>query len=331
MRFYLSGISKDNKPLFVALWFFVLFILFYWIGNLVIFSVKFGFSVEKISYYFFGDENFPEKISFTQLSEDKHIYLFINAILLLSLSGIFLYTYLSFKKKLAIVLSAFLTGILDTLSDYIIYGLGKEWAFVKILSFTLFNGCLLIMIFSVLSHFITGKAMDKPNETGNKFYRTIITAFAVVNIIFIGINIFLAYTKLGFSPQQISTYYLGDETHFIQAKSFVGILETAVIHFAGMAIYLIALAHFVFFTEFRWKLALVTLIFISAFIDIVAAFPIRFVAAEFSYLKIISFWLMQMSMLYASYILLRNAFVVISCDFQRKESITNFISAEKKK
>lgn len=308
MKFYTSGISRDNKPLFVALWFFLVFILFYWGGTIINYSLKFGFSVEKISYYYFGSEQFPEKISFIQLSEDTHIYLFTNAILLLSLSGIFLYSQLSFSKKLWLIAAAFLFGLLDSFAGQIIYFGGRNFAVVKNISFVLFNCSLLAMILSVFSHFFTGRTMDKPNGKTNQYYSFVIFTFAILNILFVAVNFILTYSKLGFTPNGISNYYLGNEAGFIQPKSFEGMMETATIHFAVMAIYLVALAHFVFFTEFRWKLTLVILIFTSALIDIMSGFAIRFLAVEFSYLKITAFWLMQFGMLYASYILIKNSF-----------------------
>ena len=162
-----------------------------------------------------------------------------------------------------------------------------------------------MIVLSIFSHFLSGKSSHNPTSQTKKYYNFVIFAFAILTIVFVAANLILTSSKLGFTPQQISIYYLGDEATFIQPKSFAGILETATTHFAVMAIYLITLAHFVFFTEFRWKVLLVFLIFSSAFTNIISAFSIRFISAEFAYLKILSFWILQASMLYASYLIIR--------------------------
>ena len=132
MNFFTSGIGRDNKPLLTAIWFFILFLFIYWAGSVCNYFIKFGLSPDKISAYYLGADGFPEKISVTQVSEDAHIYLFTNAIMLLALSGLFLYTGFGIKTKTITVGAAFFLGLLDSVSGYFILWGGKSYIWLKI-------------------------------------------------------------------------------------------------------------------------------------------------------------------------------------------------------
>lgn len=302
MKLFVSGNVKNNKPMYIALWFYMFFAFLYWAGSFIYFKGKFGFSPESIARYFFGEPGFPEIISLAQLTEDTHAYIFMVSMLLLTLSALVFYTKYSAKFKIVIVVLSFASGFLEALSGYLVYLLGREFAFIKLFSFLSFQAVLLIMLLVV-----TGYLMKKNNDgagnsaSNNSSFAMLILAF--INLGFLLVNFLLFSLKLGKTPADISLYYLGDPSRFMRPKTFSGIFEISYIHFLAMSIYLIALVHFLLFTDFRWKTTLATLIFASAFADNISGLLIRFVYSGLSYVKFFSFLLLQISMLTASIVL----------------------------
>lgn len=67
MRFFISANIKENRPLYYLVLTFLILLLIYWLSSWFFFYNKYGFTYSSIFRYFFGDPNFPEKISLAQL------------------------------------------------------------------------------------------------------------------------------------------------------------------------------------------------------------------------------------------------------------------------
>ena len=105
--------------------------------------------------------------------------------------------------------------------------------------------------------------------------------------------------QIGFNYGSIVEFYLGNEETFRPPKSYIGLLEEAHFHFFSMAILLITLTHLILFTSISsgLKLALILISFISTFTEIISGWLIRYVNPLFAYLKLGSFYLMQLALL----------------------------------
>ena len=73
MRFFWTGETKNFKPIHVAIFLFTVFVFLFWIGAFVHFGMKFGYSVEKIQYYFWGEPDFPSEVSYLTNGENETI------------------------------------------------------------------------------------------------------------------------------------------------------------------------------------------------------------------------------------------------------------------
>jgi len=121
-------------------------------------------------------------------------------------------------------------------------------------------------------------------------------------------GIYLFIEKFGLLPSELLTYFAGDEERFIMAKSFEGLMETAVPHFIAMSTTIFVYAHFLLFTKIisqKKKQILITSLFISALIDILSPFGIIYGFEFFAYAKLISFWSFQLLMGVLLYTLFR--------------------------
>ena len=110
-------------------------------------------------------------------------------------------------------------------------------------------------------------------------------------------NILLYVEKIGFTYASVVDYYLGSDEEFRNPISYGGLLEVTHFHLFIFAIALLLVSHLTVFSGInqRLKLPLITISFISGFLDIASGWLIRFVSPEFAYLKVLGFIVFQMS------------------------------------
>ena len=110
-------------------------------------------------------------------------------------------------------------------------------------------------------------------------------------------NILLYMEKIGFTYTSVVDYYLGSDEEFRNPISYRGLLEVTHFHLFVFAIALLLVSHLTVFSGInqRLKLPLITVSFISGFLDIASGWLIRFVSPEFAYLKVLGFIVFQMS------------------------------------
>ena len=110
-------------------------------------------------------------------------------------------------------------------------------------------------------------------------------------------NILLYMEKIGFTYTSVVDYYLGSDEEFRNPISYRGLLEVTHFHLFVFAIVLLLVSHLTVFSGInqRLKLPLITISFISGFLDIASGWLIRFVSPEFAYLKVLGFIVFQMS------------------------------------
>lgn len=302
MKFLVSGDLRNGTPLRLLLWFYLVFVVLYWAGGFVHFYGTFGFSPEGVARHFFGDPDFPETLSLTQMTEDTHVQVAIISLLLLTLSSILLSTKRLQGLTITVVAFSFLSGILEILSGYIVYLLGRDFAVVKLLSFSLFQAALLAMILLIAFSLVgrNGRSEDTPRPDG---ITLVVLLFAMGGLLFVLLNAALFILKIGVTPADIARYYLGDPARFTMPKTFPGMFEIALGHFISMALYLFAIVHLLFSTRFRLKALLAVLILVAALADILSGFLVRFLLPAFASLKWLSFWLLEISLFAAAFIL----------------------------
>ena len=137
------------------------------------------------------------------------------------------------------------------------------------------------------------------SELKRNDFLKIIILFTTLFFIFLWVTNILLYMQIGFNYEGIVGYYLGNEETFRPPKSYIGLLEEAHFHFFSMAILLVTLTHLILFTSISngWKLTLILGSFTSSFLEIISSWLIRYVSAQFAYLKLGSFIVMQLSLM----------------------------------
>lgn len=293
MRFLLTGELKSNSSIRLILWFFIIFVILYWIFSILFFVTNYRESL------------IVEQLSFASVIEEIHVNIFFNSMLLLCLLSIIIHSKIRNTFKQYIIIGSFLSLLFDCLSSLIVFGYGESFLFIKILSFFLKKIILMINIIVCILYLLNG--IREENNASKGLFKNMIILFAIFNIFFVLSNI-LSHIKLGFSVNEISEYYLGNKEKFIRAKTFSGILKIFNFHTVASSIYLLALSHFLLLMECRYSEVVNIAIFSSALVNFISPFFIRYVYAVFSYLKLFSFYIMQLCILISSMILFIKSF-----------------------
>jgi len=134
-----------------------------------------------------------------------------------------------------------------------------------------------------------------PDWRDNRLLKLVLAWFLVYVAIFWLTNALLYFEKMGLTPSSVVAYYRGDESRFLQPKSYQGMLEIAHFHLFAMAILVLTMTHLLLFVPLatRAKAWIVSLSFASAIGDEAAGWLVRFVAPAFAYLKVASFVVLE--------------------------------------
>jgi len=149
----------------------------------------------------------------------------------------------------------------------------------------------------------------KEGSFNNNGLLQLILFFTLIYLLILWVTNTLLYVeKIGFRYTAVVDYYLGSEGEFKNPVSYMGLLEITHFHLFVSGMALLLLNHLVTFTNLprSLKLSLIILSFVSGLGDMGAGWLVRFVSPIFAYLKIGSFVVFQISLLF----LLASSFLV---------------------
>ena len=144
-----------------------------------------------------------------------------------------------------------------------------------------------------MKYFTNGK-----NGLGtNPLMKLPILMTVIMLLLFWVVNFALFSSKMGFTPDGVSSYYLGNEELFQPARNYKAMLEITHGHLAMFAVILLLLTHLAIFSNYRngIKLFIIFGAFGFAILSESSSWLIRYVDPLFSWLKLISFFGLQLS------------------------------------
>jgi hypothetical protein len=301
MRFFISARLKDNKPLYYMVIFFLFLSLVFWLSSWLYFYSKYGFSYETLYKYFFQDPESPERISLAQLSEDLHIQTFLNAFYLLTIFALFILTSFPSSVKAFVLLLCFLSCASYLYSDLLILYLSPTFAYLKLFSFI---GFQLINLFVLLYTLLALLTSREDKYTDINLLKLVMFFFSLLLMGFFFTNLLAFYSKMGFSLGSIKEYYLGNPEKFLKPKTFEGMFKVFYPHLISMAVFSVAVGHFLIFAGSSLSIPLGIGLFLFSFLDNLSGFLIRFLHTDFAILKLLSFVVLQGIILYSASLML---------------------------
>jgi len=150
LRFFISPDITKNTLLRLIVAFTVLFFLFLWITNLLLY-LQIGFSYESVVKYYLGSEqDFMPPRSYLGMLEEAHFHFFAMAIILVTLNHLILFTKISNFWKLLLILSSFSSALGDIAGGWLIRYVSPEFAYLKIASLIVLQGSLVALMVIVI-------------------------------------------------------------------------------------------------------------------------------------------------------------------------------------
>ena len=142
-----------------------------------------------------------------------------------------------------------------------------------------------------------------------KAYKYSIIYFLAFSLLLMLSGILLFEYKIGFSLEEISSYYLGNEDKFINPQTSSGILKIITPHIFAVGLFIMVLLHFLIFTKKRNSQtlkAVIYLTFMSAILELLSPFGIINSVEFFAYVKLLSFIIFELLVLFSSWLLFRS-------------------------
>ena len=142
-----------------------------------------------------------------------------------------------------------------------------------------------------------------------KAYKISIIYFSMFSLLLLLSGIFLFGDKIGFSIEDINNYYLGNSEQFSEAKTYSGILKIILPHLFSFGLFCMVILHFLIFTDKKLEKSTIVLVYLtigSAFFELFSPFFILLGASFFACVKIISFFVFNLAITYALWLLFRS-------------------------
>lgn len=162
MRFFISPDIRKNDLLKIIVLFTVLFFVFLWITNLLLY-LQIGFRYESVVEYYLGsEENFRPPRSYIGMLEEAHFHFFSMAIILVTLNHLILFTRISGAWKLLLIVASFASAFGDIAGGWLIRYVSPEFAYLKIASVIVLQVSLAFLMVIVL-RYMYGTTAEKNN------------------------------------------------------------------------------------------------------------------------------------------------------------------------
>lgn len=149
MRFVITGEWDRNAMLRIILLFFLVYVALFWCTNWIMWLTKMELTPSSVAEYYRGD---PEA-EFGQpprplgaIAEQSHFHLFAMGTLVMTLTHLLLFLPTSVRVKAVLVVSTFVSALLDEGSIWLIRYVHAGFATVKIMAFLVLQASLLGLI-----------------------------------------------------------------------------------------------------------------------------------------------------------------------------------------
>lgn len=162
MKYLQNGSFQSNQFMRLTLGLTLLFLTCFVITNFALFFSKMDLTPSSvISYYNGSEEEFRPARSFQSMLEVTHGHLPMMALILLLLTHLVIFAPFSKAGKIAFILVAFLSGLFNEASSWLVRFVHPDFAWLKVLSFITLQASLVLLLAAV------GIFLMKARSNGN--------------------------------------------------------------------------------------------------------------------------------------------------------------------
>jgi hypothetical protein len=135
--------------------FTLLFLVAFWLSNLLIFFSKMNLAPQSIIDYYLGsEEKYTLAKTYRGMLEITHSHLAIMAVVILLLTHLFIFTSFSRQLKISVVAIFFGSAFLGEAASWFIRFVHPGFAWLKILAFILLQISMLFVIISLIKYLL---------------------------------------------------------------------------------------------------------------------------------------------------------------------------------
>ena len=149
MRYVVTGEWTKNNLLRLILFFFLVFILFFWVTNWILYFQNMTLDPASVVSYFRGDpatEFGQPPRPLGALAESSHFHLFAMGVLVMTLTHLVLFVPVSARLKGSLTLLTFLSALLNEGSNWLVRFVHPGFAWLKVACFLLLQASLFGLI-----------------------------------------------------------------------------------------------------------------------------------------------------------------------------------------
>ncbi len=147
MRFIVTGEWSKNSLLRLIVVFFLIYVVFFWLSNLLLFFHKMSLDPQSvIDYYRGSEESFRQPRSYQGLLEVSHYHLFAMGILMLTVTHLLLFIPLAPRWKAFLIIACFGSAFLNEACSWLVRFAHPAFAYLKIFAFVSLQVSLLIVV-----------------------------------------------------------------------------------------------------------------------------------------------------------------------------------------
>jgi len=137
-----------------------------------------------------------------------------------------------------------------------------------------------------------------PKQHRKDLLNLLIVFFLLYIVLFAVSAALMFFHEMDLSPQSIVDYYLGNEEELRPPKSYESLLEVSHAHLFAQGMLMLTLVHLMLMADIPvWlKVPLGTSAYLSAVLNEITSWLVRFVHPAFAYLKIATFLTLELSL-----------------------------------
>lgn len=153
MRYVITGEWNRNQLLRLVLFFFLVFILFFWVTNWLMYFSKMSLDPASVVSYYRGDPTNefgqpPRPLS--AIAETSHFHLFAMGVLVMTLTHLVLFLPVPGGVKAALTMITFLSALLDQGAIWLLRFVHPAFAWLKVGSFLVLQAALLGLLVALI-------------------------------------------------------------------------------------------------------------------------------------------------------------------------------------
>ncbi|HSE83622.1 MAG TPA: hypothetical protein VLB01_03650 [Thermodesulfobacteriota bacterium] len=156
MRFFITGDIRRNTLLKLVIVLTLLFFLFLWVTNLLLY-LEIGFNYDSVVEYYRGnEETFRPPKSYLGLLQESHFHFFSMAIILVTLNHLILFARIGNLWKLVLILASFVSAFGDIAGGWLILYVSPLFAYLKVASVIVLQASLAFLL-AIVTWFLYGR------------------------------------------------------------------------------------------------------------------------------------------------------------------------------